>query len=288
MNNISLQPLVKVGQHNIALIFADYLQSINIEAKTETIDGEFIVYCDSDKIDQAKDEFEQFIAQPYHEKYQQAAWQHGQVNEVTQHTPSLLTSFKKQFLAHAGIVTLVIFSACWLVFIASMLGWGNSLFHALQFYPHFSMSSFLSEPLRILGPAIFHFSWLHIVFNTMWWWQLGGNIENKLGAKTLLLIFVFSAIVSNVGQYLVSGPNFGGLSGVVYALVGYVWWMQWLRPQVGLTITKPIVGILLLWMMLGFAELLPVNMANTAHLLGLVSGCLLAWLTTLQLAQNNR
>jgi len=88
-----------------------------------------------------------------------------------------------------------------------------------------------------------------------------------------------SAVISNTGQFLVSGPYFSGLSGVGYALLGYAWWHDWLAPEKGLTIPKPIVGLSLFFMLLGFANVLPVNMANTAHLLGLISGCGLAWLS---------
>ncbi len=288
MNNAPLQALVTINQHNIALMFSDYLQSLDIQAEVKNTADGYIIYCASDKVEHAQAEFEQFIKQPNNKKYQQAAWQHGQINNVQQHSPDFLSTFKQQFLEHAGIITLVVFSLCWIVFIASIAGWSNDIFYALQFYPNFSLDSFLSQPLRILGPALFHFSWLHIVFNTMWWWQLGGSIERTLGGSTLLIIFAVSAIVSNAGQYFVSGPNFGGLSGVVYALVGYVWWLGWLVPSLGLSMTKPIIGFLLFWIVLGFADLLPVDMANTAHLLGLVSGCALAWLKATQLKYAKR
>ena len=110
----------------------------------------------------------------------------------------------------------------------------------------------------------------------MWWWQLGGSVERVLGKGALINLFLVTAIFSNLGQFIVTGPNFGGLSGVVYGLVGYVWWYGWLSPEKGLTISKPIIGFLLFWLVLGYVDVLPVNMANTAHLLGLVSGCLLA------------
>ena len=112
----------------------------------------------------------------------------------------------------------------------------------------------------------------------MWWWQLGGAVEKALGKGVLLHLLLLSAMSSNVGQYLVSGANFGGLSGVVYGLVGFVWWMGWLAPEKGLFLSKPLVGFLLFWLLLGYADVLPINMANTAHLLGLISGCLLALL----------
>jgi GlpG protein len=293
-NTNTLQPLVQLQEHNLALLFANYLITQNIKAEVITEDiiegiegieeqgqqkNAFVVYCTADKVDQAKAEFEQFIKQPFAAKYQQAAWQHGEAVEVTSNGLTLFDNFKESFLAHAGIITLSVFALCWLVFLAGVLGWERSIFTAMQFYPHFSVNAFLDQPLRLLGPAFFHFSLLHIVFNTMWWWQLGGNIEKTLGKGALINILLLSAIVSNLGQYFVSGANFGGLSGVVYALVGFVWWYGYLAPERGLSLSKPIVGFLLFWLVLGFADLLPVNVANTAHLLGLLSGCFLAVFT---------
>jgi GlpG protein len=271
-----LIPLVKVSQHNIALLFAHYLTSVNIHSKVEQEDGEYIILCQMSELDHAKDIFAEFIADPYQEKYQQAAWNSGEVADVNDNSPSLITSFKKQFFAHAGWVTLTVFALCWLVFIASVLGLARPAFQLLHFYPELTLDAFFESPLRLLGPALFHFSWLHIVFNTMWWWQLGGSVERILGKGALINLFLITALFSNLGQFIVTGPNFGGLSGVVYGLVGYVWWYGWLAPEKGLMISKPIIGFLLFWLVLGYVDVLPVNMANTAHLLGLVSGCLLA------------
>jgi len=278
MNTADFQVLVHITQHNIALLFANYLSTLQIKAHVTEEPQGFAIYCASDKIQIAQVEFEAFIKQPHHPKYQQAAWQYGEISQVKEQYPAFLTVFKEQFLAHAGLVTLSIFSICWLIFGFSIAGFDRAIFAQLQFYPQLSLELLFTQPLRLLGPAFFHFSLLHVVFNTMWWWQLGGSIEKTLGKMTLLNLFLVSAIVSNVGQYLVSGPYFGGLSGVVYALVGFVWWLGWLAPEKGLSLSKPIIGFLLFWLVLGFVDLLPVNVANTAHLLGLLSGCLLALL----------
>ncbi|MCI2282558.1 rhomboid family intramembrane serine protease GlpG [Colwellia sp. MSW7] len=280
-----LQPLVQLEQHNIALLFANYLLTLDIEAYvvTEPVDKDVVqskqghtVYCQQDKMEQAKIEFEHFIKSPFDAKYQQAAWQHGETVTLNQQDSTLLSSFKDNFLAHAGIITLLVFAFCWLVFIGSNLGGARPLFTLLQFYPSLSLGTLTTEPWRILSPIFLHFSLLHIVFNTMWWWQLGGSIEKTLGKGILINLLLISAIVSNFGQFFVSGANFGGLSGVVYALVGFVWWYGYLAPEKGLFLSKPIIVFLLFWLILGFADLLPVNVANTAHLLGLISGCLLA------------
>ncbi|MBU2872160.1 rhomboid family intramembrane serine protease GlpG [Colwellia sp. E2M01] len=276
----ALQPLVQLKDRNIALLFSHYLQTLGIQAQLQSSqeDGH-VIFCPADKLEQSKAEFDAFILHPHAEKYQQAAWDSGETISLSSNDFTLLKSFKASFLEHAGIVTLLVFIACWVVFLGSELGWAQTLFTRLQFYPQFSIDAFLHDPLRLIGPALFHFSWLHIVFNTMWWWQLGGSIEKTLGKMTLINLFLISAIVSNVGQYIVSGPNFAGLSGVVYALVGFIWWFGYLAPERGLSLSKPLVGFLLFWLVLGFVDLLPVNVANTAHLLGLLSGCFLALYT---------
>ncbi len=51
---------------------------------------------------------------------------------------------------------------------------------------------------------------------------LGGDVEKKMGTLKLLNITLATAALSGVGQFLMNGPNFGGLSGVVYGLLGYV------------------------------------------------------------------
>lgn len=276
----ALEPLVQVKDRNIALLFANYLQSLELTVELRTVKGEgHTLFCRKSDIPQIKSEFDAFINDPYSNKYQQAAWDRGETVKLTSEDFTLFNSFKENFLAHAGLVTLLVFILCWIVFLGSELGWAQAIFNRLQFYPELSMEALLADPLRIIGPAFFHFSWLHIVFNTMWWWQLGGSIEKTLGKMTLINLLLISAIVSNLGQYLVSGANFGGLSGVVYGLVGFVWWFGYLAPDRGLSLSKPLVGFLLFWLVLGFVDLLPVNVANTAHLLGLLSGCFLSVFT---------
>jgi GlpG protein len=267
---------VTIKQHNVALLFSHYLSTLAITTQLKHVDEGYTLYCSAEQLAIVKQEFDTFIKQPDAAKYQQAAWQSAQPKAVNSDRPPLLDSFKKQFLAHAGVFTLVIFIACWVVFTLKLLGFGEVTFSYLHFFTHLSIDQLIHQPYRLLGPAFFHFSWMHIVFNTLWWWQLGGDIEKKLGKVTLINVFLVSAIISNLGQFFVSGPSFGGLSGVVYGVMGFVWWSGWLMPKQGLSLPKPLVGFLLFWIMLGYADMLPVNMANTAHLLGLVSGCLMA------------
>ncbi|HFF2750730.1 TPA: rhomboid family intramembrane serine protease, partial [Vibrio cholerae] len=97
-----------------------------------------------------------------------------------------------------------------------------------------------------------------------------------LGSVRLIKLFVVSAIISGAGQYWVEGANFGGLSGVVYALAGYLWILGQRAPQLGLSIPRSLMGFMLIWLVLGYVQPF-MAIANTAHLAGLISGVVLAW-----------
>ncbi len=272
---MTLVPVVVLSHQSLAYLFSSYLKQCGIISKVEQQPQGYCVFCDAEQLTKAQAIFQEFIKNPHDKKYQQAAWQLAEEVELAPesgNSPGLLQAF----LSHAGAFTLLIFVGCWLVFLLSLFGLGYQLFQHLHFYPVLSFELLLQEPWRMISPALFHFGWLHIVFNTLWWWQLGGDVEKKLSSGTLVQLFLISAILSNTGQFFATGANFAGLSGVVYALVGFCWLLAKLRPQTGLVLSDSMFGLLIVWMLLGMLDVLPVNMANTAHFLGLVSGLVLA------------
>ena len=61
-----------------------------------------------------------------------------------------------------------------------------------------------------------HFGELHLVFNMLWMWYFGKQLEGSLPAWLFLSSIILISVISNTVQYLVSGyNNFGGMSGVI-------------------------------------------------------------------------
>ena len=84
---------------------------------------------------------------------------------------------------------------------------------------------------RLITPAFLHFGWLHIVFNSLWLWELGGKVERVMGHINMFLLFLVIALVSNVSQFVFGGAGlFGGMSGVVYGLLGFSWVAPLFQP----------------------------------------------------------
>lgn len=131
-----------------------------------------------------------------------------------------------------------------------------------------------AEPWRFVSPLFLHFGLLHLVFNALWLNRLGSQTESNLGfARFLGFVFLCGAC-SNAAQYWVVGPSFGGLSGLNYALLGFVWMNARYRKRSGYSLTSGEAYLLMGWLVICTTGLVgPV--ANMAHAVGLICGLLL-------------
>ena len=125
---------------------------------------------------------------------------------------------------------------------------------------------------------LLHFSVLHLLFNLAWWWYLGGRLEHRYGAGKLAILLFSGALIPNVLQAMVSGAAFGGLSGVTYALIGYLWLRErGSDDQSQVAVSDGLFIFMLCWLVVGFTNLFGLNTANLAHLGGLLVGLIQGW-----------
>jgi GlpG protein len=129
----------------------------------------------------------------------------------------------------------------------------------------------------IFTPIFIHWSILHLLFNMFWLRDLGGMIEVQRGTRVLLPLALACAALPNIAQYFHHGPSaFGGMSGVVYGLFGYVWVKGRFQPYLHLGIAQQSVMIMMAWLFICMTGLVgPV--ANTAHVVGLLVGAVVAY-----------
>ena len=175
-------------------------------------------------------------------------------------------------------VTWVMMIACVVVFIAMQILGDQEvmLWLAWPFDPTLKF-----EFWRYFTHALMHFSLMHILFNLLWWWYLGGAVEKRLGSGKLIVITLISALLSGYVQQKFSGPWFGGLSGVVYALMGYVWLRGERDPQSGIYLQRGLIIFALIWIVAGWFDLFGMSMANGAHIAGLAVGLAMAFVDSL-------
>lgn len=265
--------ITEFSNPRMAQAFVDYMATRGIQLRVEH-DNHYTVWLDDDsKVNLVENELSQFIRDPNHPRYQAASWHSGSTSSgIHYQGSSLLANIRER----AGPLTLSVMVMCIVVFVLMQI-FGDQTVMSLLSWPdtdqHF-------ELWRWFTHALLHFSILHITFNLMWWWYLGGAVEKRLGSGKLFVILLISALLSGWMQSKYSGVMFGGLSGAVYALMGYAWLRGERDPQTGIYLERGLMAFAVVWLVVGYMGWFGLSIANAAHVTGLLVGLAMAFVDT--------
>ena len=271
--------------------FSAWLRQSGVQHRVVEADGEqVLILLDSSLADQVHQALQSYLDNP---ELKERLEEHNASVKTTRKTRS--SPYDRVTPAQAPLVFVVIalcLTAAWL----TGLGEGGPYLRALLIVNpldgNFNMSSMAGrwnallatiaegEIWRLVTPDFLHFSVLHITFNLLMFWVLGGQVEHRRGWFSLLTLILVVSIASNVAQLLDGGYLFGGLSGVVYGLFGFCW--VWSRYDARVFMPDALFRFALVWLIIGYTPLTEWvglgRMANSAHLYGLLSGLVWAWL----------
>jgi len=141
---------------------------------------------------------------------------------------------------------------------------------------------------RLFTPILLHANIFHILFNMMWLVVLGKQMEQRLSPYRYILFILIVAVISNISQYLMSGSNFIGFSGVLCGMLAFIWARQHKAAWEGYQIDRATMLFMLIFI-LGMASIqlfsfilekffeqpFSPNIANMAHIGGGIAGYLL-------------
>lgn len=194
-----------------------------------------------------------------------------------------------------GPVTIAVIAICAFVAFVTELGDADSKqffwFASLPIYranTSFTATEWLlatwsnGDVWRLMSPVVLHYGIVHILFNLWWWKDLAGSLERVHSSFWLIGFCIISGLAGNFGEFYLGSTfeyynvsvtlGFGGLSGVVYGLFGYVWIRGRYDPAFPMALPKTTVMWMLAWYILCFADFLNMPVANWGHTGGLVVG----------------
>ncbi|WP_410013205.1 rhomboid family intramembrane serine protease GlpG [Sodalis sp. C49] len=260
----------------LAQAFIDYMktQGVTIEMQQQGRIAELWL-ADDAELARVEAALEIFLLDPTHPRYQAASWRTGSAERGQFHYQR--TAWLPALRSQAGPLTLGVLLCCVLVFILMNVLGDDVVMYWLAFPA--GPSRYL-QVWRWVSHILLHFSLLHLLFNIVWWWYLASAVEKYRGVTTLAILTLVSAVVSGLVQSHFSGALFGGLSGVVYALMGYVWWYGEKNPNGPLMMPRGVIVFALLWLIAGYFDIFGIAVANAAHVAGLVIGLLMAFWDT--------
>jgi GlpG protein len=294
-----------LAEETAAQVFADYLyvQGIQNQVEHEKGTGFGVWISEEDQVDRAAELLKEFQTNPKDPKYQastrSASEKREQAGKEQESYRRRLRNRRHLFRPVSpyafGPLTFVLIVASIAVFVWSHFGMNNEPIMSLfiqpfsdDFEPARSLAAVRhGEFWRLFTPIFIHFGWIHIIFNMLWLRDLGSVIEARQSSLQLFFLVFVIAGLSNVAQFFVSGPSFGGMSGVVYGLLGYIWIRGKFDPGSGLYLHSSIVTMMLIWFFLCIASnffpsaFMP-HIANTAHAVGLGMGMVWGYLSSLR------
>ncbi len=282
-----------------AKLFEDFLLTEEIGANIDTSGDEWSIWIlDEDQVEQAKQELAAFTDDPGAEKYQAATRQAeairderiAQARAAVKRQVKVRDTWNQPFTSRCPVTSLLIGVSVVVFLLMQTNDYNIPIRQALSICS-FEVSGDMvrydtrlldiqkGELWRLVSPIFLHFGPLHILFNCIMTYQLGGAIEINRGSLKLAAMVILIAVPSNLAQYWFSGPMFGGLSGVVYGLFGYMWMKSLYDPQSSFFIPPNMVIILIGWFFLCIAGVVG-NVANYAHGFGLGTGIVIGLAST--------
>jgi GlpG protein len=299
-----------------AEVFVAFLIAQKVRTIVETQAGATDVYeiwiCDEDQVPLAKGELEKFRGAADLSFYEESRRKAEEVLREEQQRKAASAKNVQKIRYNTGgasgfwppPITLALVVIASLVSLATDFGsptknnsLGNTLVNELMFISSANIqeqvadsgrittpaaSILQGEVWRVITPIFLHLRPLHLLFNLFALIPLGRIVERGEGTIRYSMFILAAAIIPNLMQGLLppacfGSPLFGGLSGVAYALFGFLWVKTTLQPQMGIYFPTSTIILMMLWLVLGFTgQVGPI--ANMAHLGGLLVGLASGWL----------
>jgi len=263
-----------------AKTFAGYLGSLDIRNQIEPDSGGWAVWIHSeDQIEAGRQALTAYLKNPGDAKFRRAAEAVATVEKNRQREEIAAAKRVRtadQLWNRSGRTPLTygLIAACVLVTVFVGLSPGAEDVHWLlisEWKFGFLPEVRLGQVWRLITPVFIHFGAMHLIFNMLVLRDLGGIVEMCQGTKKLAILVLVLAVGSNLGQYMLGVVYFGGMSGVLYGLFGYIWIRGQSDPASGLVLSQMTITIMLIWFVLCLTGLLG-NVANGTHAVGLVMG----------------
>jgi len=127
---------------------------------------------------------------------------------------------------------------------------------------------------RLWAPTFVHVSWHHIIVNFLMWWYFATRLERYSRYQLIFLTFV-TALFGNLCQWVLGNSLFGGLSGVIFGVAGYIWAMDKFSGLSLFPFSDSLMILILVVMLISTTGLLGQS-ADWAHAGGLVAGIVYA------------
>lgn len=283
-----------------AELFCDYLLVLGIESEAEEDEGTYVVWIRSDRdLDEARKQLGLFTNSKDRSSFERSAREAGSRRREAEKEDR---QAEKRFVdlqrdqkvimvmglpIQRGPVWMTLLGLS--VAVSLITGFGTADFGDILMIWDLRQLTQIHQYWRPFTANFLHLGTIHLLLNMLWLAYLGGMIERRRPIWVLLLLVLGCGSIGLMSEVLIQKFVYGsvtapsGMSGAVYALLGYIFMISTRVPRSGFELEERLMMWMFAWIPVGFVlsymEIMPI--ANWAHLGGLFAGALVGYVESL-------
>jgi membrane associated rhomboid family serine protease len=129
-----------------------------------------------------------------------------------------------------------------------------------------------ARPWILVTSIFLHGSTEHLLYNMLALALFGTILERIIGSKKFLFVFFLTGVIASIASTFIYNASLGA-SGAIFGLLGC---LAILRPRMtiwAMGVPMPMFVAVIVWLLIDLAGIFyPTNIANAAHIAGLLSG----------------
>lgn len=278
-----MRQIGSLNSETLAGRFVDYLLTRDIPAQHDADGDTWLIWIrDENDVESARQELSEFTADPEADRYRSARQRAAELRDqeirrrqqAKKNLVEMRGNWSGPISRRAPLLTGLMIACVAVAILGGGFGTADagSISRWLMFAdppsrPDVFHNIRAGQLWRLITPIFLHGGIIHLLFNMYWMYVLGGQVESRIGSLKFGGLVLASAIIPNVLQATLVGANFLGISGVVFAIFGYMW----VRRRDGYLLSQQTIVIVMIMFALGFTPMLG-GIAVWAHAGGLAVG----------------
>lgn len=146
------------------------------------------------------------------------------------------------------------------------------------------------EYWRLITAMFLHGGLMHILFNSIALYALGGEAERIYGTKRFLGVYFVSGLAGSIASYAFSPAPSVGASGAIFGIIGalavFFYTTRSILGEIGKRQLQSMIGIIVINIIIGLSAQGIID--NYAHMGGLAGGIVIGWLLVPRYILNKR
>jgi membrane associated rhomboid family serine protease len=181
------------------------------------------------------------------------------------------------YTRYKPLICIIISVACFIIYLGYII---DTAEYSVEKLMHWGAPGIWDGHIwGLLTSNFLHIEFWHLIMNLYWLNKLGKKVEFESKRSFFIVLVISSGIIASIYELIIAGQTGIGLSGIVYALFGFIAIKSYFNNSYKHFLGRGLVALFITWLFfcvyLSYKNIMQIG--NAAHFVGLFWGMLLAY-----------